>query len=88
MSTTKDDTTVFVRCTPVMFRIVKSQNGKDISEISTRPDQKEVLFRPFSKFKVINKFTRKLEFKDSCVGQTLDFDDQMVVDLEEVENNS
>jgi hypothetical protein len=87
MSTTKDDTTVFVRCTPVVFRVMKSQNGKDISEVSTRPDEKEVLFRPFSKFKIIQKFTRRLEQKATCTGQRLDFDDQMVVDLEETTPN-
>lgn len=83
MSTTKDIETKFVRCTPFIFRVTQSQNGKDISDISVKPDEKEILFKPFTKFVIKNKFTRKLENKELCQKQ-LDFDQQLVVDLEEI----
>ncbi len=82
MSTTKDAQTIFVQCTPLLFKIIKSKNGVDISNISIKPEEKEILFKPYATFTIKRKYTQALIGKDSC-KKTLEFDQQLVVELEE-----
>lgn len=60
LSSTFDSKTHFVTCTPFVY-IIHSKGGKNFVDFSTRPEEGEVLFRPLTRFRVINKSLRDID---------------------------
>jgi hypothetical protein len=88
-STTRDPQTHFMRA-PLVYRIKtkKATAGRPLEEISSRPDEREILFPPCTSFRVTGKRVLENAAIDGrrplvVGGEEVKFDRQFVVTLEE-----